>query len=92
MSRWFASPIRKNGWLVVELEKNRASYAHGLKDEPGGKTLISFYGRRDVETGSDLLRLAKDLRFSRYRCGTLLPAGNYQIIQIEAPDVPVGER
>jgi MSHA biogenesis protein MshI len=91
MSRWFAPSVRKKGWLVVELEKDSASYAHGHTDA-GGKTLISFYGRRSVETPSDLLRLAKDLRFSRYQCSTLLSSGDYQLVQVEAPNVPIGER
>jgi MSHA biogenesis protein MshI len=92
MSRWFAPSLtRKAGWLVVELDGKNASYAHGRAD-PGGKTLISFYGRRSIEGPADLQRLAKDLSFSRYRCITLLQPGDYQLIQLEAPDVPAAER
>lgn len=92
MNRWFASPIRKNGWLAVELEKNGASYVHGRMDEHGGKPLISFFGRRSIDTDADFVRLAKDLRFSRYDCIALLQPGEYQLVQLEAPNVPATER
>src|SRR5882672_219376 len=92
MNRWFASPIRKKGWLAVELENNAASYVHGRTGEQGAKPVISFFGRRSIETDADFARLAKDLQFSRFNCLALLQADEYRLIQLEVPNVPAAER
>ena len=92
MNRWFASPLRKKGWLAVELENNAASYVHGRTGEQGAKPVISFFGRRSIETDADFARLAKDLQFSRFNCLALLQADEYRLIQLEAPNVPAAER
>jgi len=92
MGRWFAPSLRKNGWLAVELDKNSARYAYGQPDAAGGKTRISFHGLRSIGNAPDLQRLAKDLSFSRYNCIALLQPGDYQMLQVEAPDVPAAER
>lgn len=42
----------------------------------------------DVET---LKRLRRELNLDRYRCTTLLKSGDYQMMQVDAPNVPENE-
>lgn len=93
MSRWRTAPTRKrkSGWLVLELEGRRTSFVHG-RAETGAKASITLFGQRDIGgAAADAERLAKELRLARYQCATLLRPGEYQLLQLEAPNVPPEE-
>ena len=47
--------------------------------------------QRSGEDLAAMKRLRKELSLSRYRCTTILAVGEYQLLQVEPPDVPVAE-
>jgi MSHA biogenesis protein MshI len=90
--KWpFARGAREPGWLVVSLRPGEMSFVHG-QFVPGGPSLVSRCGTRQLEgefQGAD--RVAKELDADRYQCSTLLAAGEYQMLLVEAPNVPQAE-
>jgi MSHA biogenesis protein MshI len=90
--KWpFAREAREPGWLAVSLRPGELSFVHG-QFVPGGTSLIDRCGRRELEgdfEGAE--QTAKELGFERYQCSTLLAAGEYQMLQVEAPNVPQAE-
>lgn len=78
----------EEGWLSISMRPGALSYVHGRRSG-GGKAAILRCGTQALEgefQGID--RVAKDLGFSRFQCSTLLEPGQYQVLQVEAPNVP----
>ena len=91
--RFFGNTKKKDGWLAI------ASYADGMlavaaQRPPGGKPSVSlavFYpGTRD-QAGTLLARMGKEIPVGQYRCSSLLESGKYQMLMVEAPNVPAAE-
>lgn len=88
----FWRPKLHDGWMSVAFATDRLDFAHVRRREgkkPEVLLLNSF--RRDVEDLEALRRLRKDLRLTRYRCTTLLRVGEYQLLQVEPPEMPAAE-
>jgi MSHA biogenesis protein MshI len=87
--KWpFARNAREPGWLVVSLRPGELSYAQG-QFVPGGSSLINRCGTRALQGefgGAE--QLARELDFGRHQCATLLSPGEYQILLVDAPNVP----
>jgi MSHA biogenesis protein MshI len=87
--KWpFARATREPGWLAVSLRPTELSFVHG-QYAPGGASVIDRCGTRALDgdlQGVD--RLAKELGFEHYQCSTLLSPGEYQLLLVEAPNVP----
>jgi MSHA biogenesis protein MshI len=91
MRSLFARRSREPGWLAVSLHAGGLSFAHGLC-KPGEKCAITQCGTRTVGEGeNELERVAKDLHLDRYQCLTLLSPLEYQVLLVEAPNVPPAE-
>lgn len=90
--KWpFARATREPGWLVVSLRPTEISFVHG-QYAPGGTSLIDRCGTRALEAADSAAeRLAKELGFDRYQCSTLLAPGDYQMLLVDAPNVPPAE-
>jgi len=62
---------------------------------PGGQGLAEVILLESYATGGDLVgvltRLRKDKKLQDYRCSLMLSGGVYQMLQVEAPSVPVEE-
>ena len=90
--KWpFARGTREPGWLVVSLQPGELSFVHG-RYTPGGESIVDRCGTHALEgeyQGAE--RLAKELGFERYQCLTLLAPGEYQMLLVEAPNVPQTE-
>jgi MSHA biogenesis protein MshI len=80
---------REPGWLALALQPDAVHFAHGVAKRE--KKLIRRCGTRALADEKDLERVAKELGFERYRCLTLLPSADYQVLLIEAPNVPAAE-
>jgi MSHA biogenesis protein MshI len=80
---------REPGWLAISLQPGRLHFAHGVT--AGGKSAITRCGTRAYADDNELERAAKDLGFERYRCLTILPAADYQLLLVDAPNVPATE-
>ena len=82
----------QSGWMAIGLMPTEVSVVHGLRDA-GPRPLILQAGSFSIEAGAtDGARdLAKRLRLERYRCETLMSAGEYRLLAVEAPNVPPAE-
>jgi len=90
--KWpFARATREPGWLVVSLRPTELSFVHG-QYAPGGASVVDRYGTRVLAGDFEgVQRLAKELGLDRYQCSTLLDPGEYQLLLVEAPNVPAVE-
>lgn len=52
---------------------------------------VAFYPASRAEVSEPLEKLSKELHPERYSCSTLLAPGEYQILSVEAPNVPPAE-
>lgn len=86
--------LRRNqqGWLAVGLRSGRIDIVHVVRqaEKRPRVTRLESYARdgNDV-TALSLLRKQKGLK--GYRCTSLLDPGMYQLVQVDAPDVPRAE-
>jgi MSHA biogenesis protein MshI len=90
--KWpFTRSIREPGWLAVSLRPGELSFVHG-RQGPGGAASVDVCGTQGFEGEFDAAQhLAKEHGFSRYQCSTLLSPGEYQLLLVEAPNVPRAE-
>jgi MSHA biogenesis protein MshI len=90
--KWpFARATREPGWLVVSLRPTELSFVHG-QYAPGGASVVDRCGTRALDGDfAGVERLAKELGFERYQCSTLLAPGDYQLLLVDAPNVPPAE-
>ena len=75
----------------MSMQAGGVSFAHAVC-AAGAKCAIRRLGTRALDPATkDLERLAKELELSRYQCLSLLPASDYQLLLVEAPNVPGAE-
>jgi MSHA biogenesis protein MshI len=90
--KWpFTRSAREPGWLAVSLRPGEMSYAHGQFVQ-GGTSVIDRCGTYVLQgeyEGAE--RAAKELDLDRFQCSTLLASGEYQILLVDAPNVPQAE-
>ena len=56
------------------------------------KPSVSVYGSQKLAAEKqDLPKIAHDMHLGRYQCAALLRPGDYQLLLVEAPNVPAGE-
>jgi len=87
--RWFGKTQKEPGWMAIALDDRGASYVHGVADGAGGAA-IGRFGRTEAGSGAGE-KLARDLQAERYQCVTLLQPGQYQMLVVDAPNVPQAE-
>ncbi|GJJ02234.1 hypothetical protein RugamoR64_27720 [Duganella rhizosphaerae] len=91
--RLFGKAEKKNGWLAIGLTADGVQAA-AIERRTGALPRVllaaSYPGQAD-QAGASLARLGKELQAGRYRCTTLLGAGGYQLLMVEAPNVPEAE-
>lgn len=90
--RLFGANGRKPGWCCINLRPDCVDVTHVVtagKERPE-ITLCDSY-RKEGGAAAALGRLRKELHLDRYRCTTLLRSGDYQIVQVDAPNVPAQE-
>jgi len=83
---------RAPGLVCINLWPDRVDVSHVVaagKERPEIKRCDSH--RKVGGEAATLTRLRRELQLDRYRCTTLLKSGDYQIIQVEAPNVLPGE-
>lgn len=88
------SRVRKNSaWLALGLFDDGV-YAVSIEHPPTGMPqvrLAAFYPTSKPQSLDTLEKVGKELHASRYRCLTPLAAGEYQLLSVEAPNVPADE-
>jgi MSHA biogenesis protein MshI len=82
---------REPGWFAISLQAGTLDFAHGVS-EPGKKSVIKGWGTRTLgDSAKDFEQVTKELGVDRYQCLTLLPASEYQLLLVDAPNVPAPE-
>ena len=82
---------REPGWLVASLQPQELAIVHG-RMASSGKARIGKLASRALEgdyAGAE--RLSREWHLERYRCATLLEPSDYQLLLVEAPNVPPAE-
>lgn len=85
---------KQPGWLAISFQHDGVSLAHVLPPTTGKKPVVSFCTVRAPSLAADpeaLERLAKELQIDQYCCTTLLRSDEYQLLLVEAPNVPPDE-
>jgi len=80
------------GWMAMQFTPGGVCVAHARRVTDGKPqvTLCAVSGANAAEK-SALEKLGKENHFSRYRCSFLLNSGEYQLLTVEAPNVPAEE-
>src|SRR6185436_18567611 len=90
--RLFGAGRRRPGWLCINVLPRRVDVSHVLaRGKARPEVLLCDSYRKEGDDKTTLTRLRRELQFERYRCTTLLRSGDYQMLQVEAPDVPAAE-
>ena len=90
--RLFSSSRRRPGWLCINVYPQRVDVSHVLaRGRARPEVLICDSFRKEGDDRATLTRLRRELQLNRYRCTTLLKSGDYQMLQVEAPNVPAAE-
>ena len=83
---------RQPGWLALSLGQDHIDLVHVMRS-PNGKPEIALCEtyRKEGSNAATMARLRKELKLDRYRCTTLLGSEEYQVHQVDAPNVPLAE-
>jgi MSHA biogenesis protein MshI len=84
---------KKDGWLAIALYSDGV-LAAVVQRRAGAKPAVLmalFYPGAKAQAGATLARLNKDMQTAQYHCSSLLGVGEYQLLMIEAPNVPAEE-
>lgn len=88
----FFSKTKKPGWMAVNLLQEGVCIAH-VNRIRSGKPEVTLCAKYRLDQGDDaaLDKAAKEAHLARYNCTTLLGANAYQMLLVEAPNVPPEE-
>jgi MSHA biogenesis protein MshI len=90
----FLKKAKKNpGWMALSLQADGICTAHVIRSPSAKPTVqhVGFFGMDGATQSGVLERLVKELGLARYQCTTMLGAGEYQLLSVEAPNVPPDE-
>ena len=91
LSNLFKPATNHSGWLAVGISQSGVFFVHvqrgGLQPRV---TLCTYHPATDV-TSTLLEKLRKDARLGSYQFTTLLAPDEYQMLLVDAPNVPVNE-
>ena len=88
---WFKKGHKEPGWMVIEVGADRLDLVHGSHVAGGGKPRIFQFATRDAVASDELANRGRELALARYECATLLGPGEYQLLLVDAPNVPRDE-
>jgi MSHA biogenesis protein MshI len=86
---WFSNKKIQPGWMAVSADTDAIRLAH--VDRPSqGKPRVGRWGivKTDEGNGAQLQKAAEEYGLDRYRCATLLRPAQYQLLMVDAPNVP----
>ncbi len=89
---FFAKTKKNPGWMAVSLQSDGICVAHVVRvtdSKPAIEFARFFHG--DTPSPELLAKLAKELQANCYQCTTLLGSGEYQLLSVDAPNVPPDE-
>jgi len=88
----FSKQKKKLGWLAFNFQPEGICVAH-VRRAANSKPVVSFcmVAEEGVADAHVLDRLAKELHATQHRCTTLLKPSEYQMLLVDAPNVPPEE-
>ena len=89
--RFFKKARKKDGWLTIAVQPDgvaATSVKRGLEGKPFVRFAHFLPGQADAGV---LEKAGREGHANAFRCATLLGAGEYQLISVEAPNVPKEE-
>lgn len=89
----FRKTKQSPGWLTFGFLEGGICVAHVLRstDEQPAVDLLGFFPLNQPVTAAALEKIGREVYAERYRCTTYLAAGEYQLMSVEAPNVPPEE-
>lgn len=89
----FSRAKKNDGWLTVTFLGDGicVGSVKRVRDGKAAVELSAFYPAEPSHSPEMLERLGKDLRAANYRCGTMLNGREYQLLMVDAPNVPQDE-
>jgi MSHA biogenesis protein MshI len=86
---WFSKNKTQPGWMVVSTDADAIRLAH-VQRPAHGKPKVDHWGMADTndKDGAALQSVAKEHGLERYKCATLLHPADYQLLMVDAPNVP----
>jgi MSHA biogenesis protein MshI len=91
--RFFTKTRKNPGWMALSLQGDGICAAHVVRTTGGRPSVerVAFYPNDILPAAESLEKLAKELQLAHFQCSTLLGAGEYQLLSVEAPNVPPEE-
>ena len=90
--RLFGEKNKEAGWMSLAWSEEALCVAHS---RPGhdGKPVVTICGMTQANPGNpaSIAKAARDMQMARYRCTSLLDLDEYQMLVVEAPNVPPDE-
>lgn len=90
--RLFGAKNKGPGWMALSWSEEGLCVAH---TQPGseGKPLVTVCGTMQASADNpvSVAKAAREMRMANYRCSTLLDLNDYQMLVVEAPNVPPDE-
>jgi len=86
---WFSKKKAQPCWMAISTDADAIRLAH--IDRPAqGKPRVDRWGivKRGEGDGAELQQAAEEYELARYRCATLLQPAEYQLLMVDAPNVP----
>lgn len=88
----FFTKKKKAGWLAINSNEQGTCIAHVLNNGNGKPAIqLAALESESLKKNADCKILAANLHFERHHCALLLNYGEYQLLQIEKPNVPAEE-
>jgi MSHA biogenesis protein MshI len=93
MLGWLERGGRTPGWLAVTFDEARLEFAHARRGRGRNVSAeVGTYAARELSDGqTPVERVARELKLGRFQCSTMLRAGEYDIVLVDAPNVPRAE-
>lgn len=89
---WFSKKKIRPGWMAISTDTDAIRLAH-IERPPQGKPKVDHWSivTPADSSGGELQNAAKTHELGRYRCATLLHPPQYQLLMVDAPNVPRDE-
>jgi MSHA biogenesis protein MshI len=91
MFGWLTQGGRAPGWLAVSFDETSVQFAHARRARGPKAAQVSRYAARELGPASSIERVKRDYRLAAYQCSTMLRPGEYDLLLVEAPNVPRAE-
>jgi len=89
--RLFKKTLKTDGWLALVLQGD-SLVAASVTRAPGARPAVALAGRfAGGALAEGLEKAGRELRANTFQCTTVLSGGHYQLLAVDAPNVPADE-